>query len=138
MLTKLKKLVRSGLFAAFAVFTLPITLNIGVMAVNDINAAAVRDGLKKEARAKNLNVTAAGCRVGHFDSCGNGAQYLAVVFLSEVPGEGELEGCWLYLPEEYEKEYGHCIASPSDYECAAVKSASPGNYFLYDFDLRGH
>ncbi|MCM1578210.1 MAG: hypothetical protein NC078_05360 [Ruminococcus sp.] len=60
------------------------------------------------------------------------------MFLSETPQEGEFEDCFVYLPEKFEKECGYYIDPPEDYRCALVRVTSPGNYLLYDFDLRGH
>lgn len=126
------------ILAVFAAPLLYIALNIGVIAVNDIGAAAAKSELVKEAKANDMTVISSECAVGHFFGNGNGAEYLAVVFLSEVPEEGDFEECRIYLPDRYKEECGHYISPPENYKCAVTKLTSPGNYFLYDFDLRGH
>ena len=126
------------ILAVFAAPLLYIALNIGVIAVNDISAAAAKSELVKEVRAKDMTVISSECRVGHFFGNGNGAEYLSVVFLSEVPEEGDFEGCDICLPDKYKEKCGYYISPPQDYKCAVIKLTSPGNYLLYDFDLRGH
>ena len=133
-----KKIIKSAIFAAFAFPLLYIALNIGIIAVNDIGAAAAKSELVKEAKANDLTVISSECRVGHFFGNGNGAEYLSVVFLSEVPKEEDFEGCDIYLPDKYKEKCGYYISPPQDYKCAVIKLTSPGNYLLYDFDLRGH
>ncbi|MDE6593099.1 MAG: hypothetical protein K2K57_08565 [Oscillospiraceae bacterium] len=141
-MTKFIKIFKYIMFLPTAFVLMYIALYIGVAAINDINAEAMKSELAKEAKANNLTVTAAYCKVGRFGGNGNGTEYLAVIFLSDVPKnvpkEGAWNGCRLYMPEDYEDGYGHCIAPPEDYKCAAVKVISPENFLLYDFDLRGH
>ncbi len=133
-----KKIFKSKILAVFAAPLLCIALNIGVIAINDMGAAAARIELVKEAQSNDLTVISSKCRVGHFFGNGNGAEYLSVVFLSEIPEDEAFEGCHIYLPDKYKTECGCYISPPEYYKCAVIKLTSPGNYFLYDFDLRGH
>ena len=134
----MKKRTKIWLGALAAFLLLPVALNIGVFAVNDIGAAFAERELMTAVREEDISVVSSGCRVGRFNACGNGAQYLTVAFLSDIPEDGTFKGYDLYTPEGYRKNYGFYIAPPDKYACAVVGVSSPGNWFLYDFDLRGH
>ena len=136
MKSKLK--ILDKILAVFAAPLLYIALNIGVIAVNDIGAAAAKSELVKEVRAKDMTVISSECKVGHFFGNGNGSEYLSLVFLSDLHVEEVFEGCDIYLPDKYKENCGYYISPPENYKCAVIKLTSPGNYLLYDFDLRGH
>ena len=136
-----KVIVKCAMVMLLAFVIMFTALNISVVVLNNSNAEAMKNELAKRAQENGLYVVDAYCKVGRFEGNGNGTEYLAVIFLSEVPKERDWSGwngCRLYSPEDYEDKYGHWIAPPEDYECAAVKVNSSENFALHEFDLRGH
>lgn len=115
---------------------LPLALNMGIMAVNDICAASDKRRLVQEAEDRGLSVVSSDFTVGRFNANGNGTMYLSVVFLSDMPEV--FEDYDLYTPEKYEESYGHYLAPDGEYACAAVNVSFPENWLLYEVDLRGH